>query len=101
MADALTYQFFDRYEVILVVCRVMQEKSQCHSYYMDLTIYVFHVYSPEGGDATCAHCLCHKYNFNTSVTMLLYFESGGFCAQQGSVVCEKTYILGVIPTNNL
>ena len=33
--------------------------------------------------------------------MLLYFESGGFCAQQGSVVCEKTYILGVIPTNDL
>lgn len=47
------------------------------------------------------HCLCYNFNFDTSVTMLLYFESGGFCAQQGSVIYEKTYILGVISTDNL
>ena len=51
VADALSYQFSDRYEVILGVCSVMQDKSKCHSYYMDLTIYVFHIYSPQGGDA--------------------------------------------------
>lgn len=53
VADALSYHFSDRYGVILVVCSVMQDKSKCHRYYMDLTIYVFHVYSPQRGDAIC------------------------------------------------
>lgn len=51
VADALTYGFFDRYEAILAVCKVMQDNVTCHGYDMDLTIYVLHVYSPEGGDA--------------------------------------------------
>lgn len=78
VADALSYHFADRYEVILVVWRVMQDISKCHSYYMDLTICVPCLLST--GRWCNMLCLCHNFSFDTLVTILLYFESDGFCA---------------------